>query len=46
MVAEIDIYRSAQVLIDNHGEMAAIEAGKRADAFLDAGNMDGVRIWK
>lgn len=44
MISEIDIYRSAQVLIDNHGEMAAIEAGKRADAFLEEGNLDGVQV--
>ena len=36
MVADIDIFRSAQVLIREHGEDAAIEAAMRADAMVGA----------
>ena len=45
MPDEIDIYRSAKLLIDQHGEdapmFAAMQAGKRAEA----GNREGRRVW-
>ena len=41
MVSDLDIYRSAKLLIDQHGEDAAIEAAMRADKMLAAGDMDG-----
>ena len=44
MIAEIDIYRSAKLLIDQHGDEASIEAALRADEFLDQGNIDGRRV--
>ena len=43
---ELDIWRSAQQLITAHGEMAEWEAAMRADAALNDGNMDGVRVWR
>ncbi len=45
MVSEIDIYRSAKLLIDQHGEDAATEAAMRADNMLAAGGLDGKRVW-
>ncbi len=45
-ISEIDIYRSAQVLVKCHGEDAPIEAAMRADAMLEAGDLDGYRVWK
>ena len=42
----IDIYRSAALLIQKHGDDAVIEAAIRADAMLDAGDLDGQRVWK
>ena len=42
----IDIYRSAALLIESHGEDAVIEAAMRADAMLDKGDLDGQRVWK
>ena len=36
MIPDIDIYRSARVIVKRHGEGAAIEAAMRADAMLDA----------
>jgi hypothetical protein len=42
----IDIYRSAVLLIEKHGEDAVIEAAIRADAMLDKGDLDGQRAWK
>ena len=35
MTSDLDIYRTASVLIREHGEDAPIEAAMRADAWLD-----------
>jgi hypothetical protein len=42
----IDVYRTAKLLIDQHGDDAAIEAAMKADRCLDTGDMDGVTVWK
>ena len=41
MISDLDIYRTARMLIDEHGEEASIEAAMRADEFLANGNLDG-----
>ncbi len=41
MTADLDIYRTASVLIREHGEEAALEAAQRADAMLERGDMEG-----
>ncbi|MCZ6592703.1 MAG: hypothetical protein O7B98_16390 [Alphaproteobacteria bacterium] len=46
MTSEIDVYRSAHALIQQHGEAAAIEAAMKADAMLDKGDLDGYAVWK
>jgi hypothetical protein len=43
---KIDIYRSAALLIKRHGEDAVIEAARRADAMLEAGDLDGQWVWE
>ncbi len=43
MVSDLDIYCSAKLLIDQHGEDAGPEAAMRADKMLAAGDMDGKR---
>ena len=40
-----DIFRSAKLLIDRHGDNAVIEAAMRADKMLDAGDLDGLATW-
>ena len=45
MTSDLDIYRSAQVLVKQHGEDAPIEAAMRADAMLDKGDLDGYAVW-
>ncbi len=45
MPDEIDIYRSANLLIDQHGEDAPIFAAMQADKCLEAGNLDGKAVW-
>ncbi len=42
MIPDIDIYRSAQVLVKQHGQDAPIEAAMRADELLERGDVEGV----
>ncbi len=46
MTPDLDIYRSANVLMKQHGEDALIEAAMRADAVLEAGDLDGYAVWR
>jgi hypothetical protein len=43
---EIDIWRTAKILMDAHGEDGALQAAMRADHALDDGNTDAVNVWK
>ena len=45
-IDDIDIYRSAKLLIDKHGDEATIIAIKRATEMLDAGDVDNYAVWK
>ena len=45
MVDDLDIYRSANLLIDRHGEDAPIFAAQQADACLEGGDLDGKGTW-
>ncbi len=44
MIPDLDIYRSAQVLVKQHGQDAPIQAAMRADAILDKGELDGYDV--
>ncbi len=46
MIPDLDIYRSAQVLIKQHGPDTPVHAAMRADAMLEAGDLDGYAVWK
>ena len=46
MTSDLDIYRTASVLIHEHGEDAALEAAQRADAWLDKGQTGAYLVWK
>ncbi len=46
MTPDLDIYRSAAVLVKRHGADAPIEAAMVADAMLDKGDLDGYAVWK
>ncbi len=46
MIPDIDIFRSAHLLVKHHGQDAPIEAAMRADAMLEAGDLDGYAVWK
>jgi len=45
MTTDLDIYRSAKLLIDQHGRDALIEVALKADELLDAGDLDGQAVW-
>ncbi len=46
MIPDIDIYRSANVLVKLHGQDAPIHAAMKADAMLEKGDLDGYAVWK
>ena len=41
----LDIYRSANELIKQHGEDAPIHAAMRADELMETGDMEGEAVW-
>ena len=46
MISAIDIYRTANLLVKQHGEDAPVHAAMRADELLEAGDLDGYAVWK
>ncbi len=46
MTSDLDINRSANVLVKRHGEDAPIYAAMRADAMLDQADLDGYAVWR
>ncbi len=46
MIPDLDLYRTANVLVKHHGQDAPIHAAMRADALLDEGDLDGYAVWK
>jgi len=46
LTSDLDIYRTASVLIREHGDEADLVAAVRADSFLEAGDMDGSAVWR
>ena len=44
-VSDLDIYRSATLLVKRHGDEAPIHAAMKADAMLERGDLDGQRVW-
>lgn len=43
--AERDIWESAGIMIERHGELAAVEASKMADQYFASGDLDMQRAW-
>ncbi len=41
MIPDLDIYRTANLLIQQHGQDAPIHAAMRAGKLLEAGDLDG-----
>jgi len=45
MTSDLDTYRTAHLLIKQHGEEASIHAAMKADEMLAQGNLDGKAVW-
>ncbi len=45
-MASLAVYRTANELIEQHGEDAPIHAAMRADELMEAGDMEGEAVWK
>ncbi len=46
MIPDLDIYRSANILMKRHGEDAPVEDSMRAEKLLEKGDLDGCAVWK
>ena len=46
MTSDRDIFRSANLLVKDHGQDAPIEAAMRVDAMLERADLDGYAVWK
>ncbi len=44
MISDLDIWRSANLLVKQHGKDAPVHAAMRADAMLEAGDLDGLAV--
>jgi hypothetical protein len=45
MISEIDIWRAANLLIQQHGNVAEIIAAQRADLMFERADHEGQRVW-
>jgi hypothetical protein len=45
LTPSLDIYRTAHLLIKQHGDEASIQAAMKADEMLAQGNLDGKAVW-
>ncbi len=46
MIDDPDIFRAAKLLIDKHGNNAAIRAAQRCEELAELGDFDGVVVWR
>ncbi len=44
MTSDLDIYRTANILVKQHGEDAPIQAAMRADAMLEKDDLEGCAV--
>jgi len=45
MTTDLDVYRTANLLVTQHGAEAPIHAAMRADGLMTAGDMEGRGVW-
>jgi hypothetical protein len=45
MTSDLDIYHSAYLLVEQHGDDAPVHTAMRADAALEGGDLDGHVVW-
>lgn len=46
MITNLDLYRAANVITKQYGLDAPVHAAIRADAALEAGDLEGYEMWK
>ncbi len=46
VTAEIDIWRTANLLLKHHGAQARPRAAQRADEVMDLGDVEGAAVWQ
>jgi hypothetical protein len=46
MTSDRDIYRTAKLIIDRHGDEAGLYAAGRADQLLEACDIAGATVWR
>lgn len=44
-ISELDIHRTAKVMIDQYGESALLEAMKRIEGYHQKKNQNGAYLW-
>lgn len=45
MVSDIDIYRTANIIIKQYGDQALFEAQDRVERFQKIGDADAIKTW-
>ena len=45
MISDLDIWRCAQLMVNNYGDEAALEAAATADDWLAKGSIEAQRVW-
>ena len=45
MTSDLDVFRSAKLLVDQHGDGAPLRAAVRAERCRKAGDGEGVAVW-
>ena len=46
VTSDPEIFRTAKLLVGQHGEDAPLRAGERADELLEGGDMIGAATWR
>jgi 3-hydroxyacyl-CoA dehydrogenase len=46
VIPEKDIWRAAQVMVKRYGRDAEFKAAERCDAMIEAGEPEGLAVWK
>ena len=46
MIDDLEIYRAANQLVKRYGADAEFEAAMRANAMIEAGDPEGLAVWK
>lgn len=46
MPSDIDIYRTAKIFIDQHGDAALMQAMNRIESYRAHNNQNGMHVWE